>query len=325
MFCRYLRKPQIKNWKVTNRDYSQTAPEENLHLLHQTFKNYLWVFPCLTLVTIPRVLSITYFISRFMIRKDSTSNSLNVTLNCTQHITNNETDLNLDILIKYIFCATTVTIFFVAFSVSFFLAGICLGVKKREIKRKSIYCICLGVLSPCVVLHPKSRLLMVTSLTSAIFHTILCVVLLAIKSPAVSTYNFVVHKIDDTILLYLIVCLNLSLIPSYFLHIMSFEEKRQNFGLFVKLGSLCCEEKDALIWACKNNYTSLLKRSKQYLHQPKNQEQFQKNELGYNPVQIACVLGEGYLWKYFQQVFAMLHIKLIQIDLLQDILVCLRL
>ena len=40
-------------------------------------------------------------------------------------------------------------------------------------------------------------------------------------------------------------------------------------------------------WACKNNYTSLLKRSKQYLHQPKNPEQVQKNELGYNPVQIA--------------------------------------
>ena len=76
---------------------------------------------------------------------------------------------------------------------------------------------------------------------------------------------------------------------------MSFEENRQNFGLITRLGSLCCENQDAFIWACEKNYPSLLALSKKSLIDPKDPPNLLRDEKGKfgknNGVHVACIQG----------------------------------
>ena len=162
----------------------------------------------------------------------------------------------------------------------------------------------LGILSPCLVFHPESQVLLITSLISALVHSMLCLSLLIIKRVG----NHFQESADDFIVLGLVAGLIFSLVPSCFLHWMSFDENRQKFGLITRLGSLCCENEDAFIWACENNYPSLLEHSKKYLmnllfqNYLKNPSQLMKNkkgELGFfiplgknNAVHVACIKGK---------------------------------
>ena len=150
----------------------------------------------------------------------------------------------------------------------------------------------LGILSPCLVLHPKSKILPITSLISALVHSMLC---MSIKWVG---HHFQ-QSVDDFVVLGLVAGLIFSLVPSYFLHWMSFAENRQKLGLKIHLGSLCCEKEEAFIWACENNHTSLLALSKQSLMDPDKPEEFLKDAEGKfgknNAVHVACVKGKPIL------------------------------
>ena len=119
----------------------------------------------------------------------------------------------------------------------------------------------------------------------------LCLSLLIIKRAG----NHFQESADDFVVLGLVAGLIFSLVPSCFLHWMSFEENRQKFGLITRLGSLCCENEDAFIWACKNNYPSLLELSKKSLIDPKDPPNWLKDDKGKFGknigVHVACIQG----------------------------------
>ena len=194
----------------------------------------------------------------------------------------------------YILGAVLLLALFILYSVSLILTVFCLSRKGRsirEMKKTVIMNLGLGILSPCLVLHPKSKILPFTSLISALVHSMLCLSLLAIRSVG---HHFQ-QSVDDFVVLCLVTGLILSLVPSSFLHWVSFEEKRQKFGLITCIGSLCCEDEDAFIWACKNNYPSLLALSKKSLIDPKHPPNLLKDDNGKfgknNGVHVACIRG----------------------------------
>ena len=150
----------------------------------------------------------------------------------------------------------------------------------------------LGILSPCLVFHPESQVLLLTSFISTLVHLLLCLSLLAINNLG---HLFIQQSEDDFVVANLVAGLILSLVPSSFLHWMSFEENRQKFGLLTPLGSLCCEKEDAFIWACEKNYPSLLALSKKSLIDPKHPPNWLKDDKGKfgknNGVHVACIQG----------------------------------
>ena len=249
---------------------------------HQTFKNYFWVLPSYILITTPRILNLTFFISSFMVTNETSPEASAI-----------RTISDIDPIFGYIICTSTLFVVGIAYSVSLILTICCLGIPIKKLVKTHLMNLGLGVLTPCIVLQPKSSLILVTSFISTLAHICLCSSLLIIQSHRVTTRP-VLADVEDTCLISLLqVCLILTLLPSYFLHWMSDEERRQKFGLITGLiGPLSCDTKSAFIWACEKNYLNLLLLSKKYLRDKKT-GQFQKDEMGYNAVQWACARGKS--------------------------------
>ena len=297
---RYLQHPYFGNWMETNcgHAHSESTPNQKesesvlgQHELesssnqkekmpHQCLKNHLYVFPSFILVTLPRILGLTYFISRFMVGGNDTATTM-------------DTNAPADLETGYVLAAGILLALFIMYSGSLILTVFWICRKRRSITnmlKNIIMNIGLGILSPCLVFHPESQVLLLTSLISALVHFLLCLSLLVIDNLGLL---FIQQSVDDFFVACLVAGLIFSLVPSSILHWMSFEDNRQKFGLITQLGSLSCENEDAFIWACENNHPSLLALSKK----PRDEKgKFGKN----NGVHAACVKGKLNLTPIYQ-------------------------
>ena len=274
----------------------------------QTTKNALWVFPALFLVTAPRVVNLSLFFSQFMdgtpaynksygfqnatespnLHDPATTQVVHILDDAFEASDNSSDFQNTTSTYKFMFSVPTLFGCFFIYCVSLFAVTLLAMAIDMKLIKMIFLNLAYGVLSPCIVLHPKSRLLMFTTLISTLSHILLSSSLLVLKH--FTEYTLI--KVEDTVVLSLVVGLILSLFPAYFLHWMSYEENRQKFGLVSGLGSLSCLKEEALIWACSNNYPRLVRLSRKFLLDPKTKQGFQTDHLENNAVQISCIKGE---------------------------------
>ena len=274
----------------------------------QTSKNALWVFPALFLVTAPRVVNLSLFFSQFMegtpaynksygfqnatelsnLHDTANTQVLHTLDNDAFEASDNSSDFqNTTSTYKFMFSVPTLFGCFFIYCVSLFAVTLLAMAIDMKLIKMIFLNLAYGVLSPCIVLHPKSRLLVFTTLISTLSHILLSSSLLVLKH--FTEYTLI--KVEDTVVLSLVVGLILSNFPAYFLHWMSFEQNRQKFGLVSGLGSLSCLKEEALIWACSNNYPRLVRPSHKFLLDPKTKQGFQTDHLENNAVQISCIKG----------------------------------
>ena len=142
MIARYLQHPYFGNWRENNASHadsetpqnqketqsvldqneSEPSPDQKEKIPHQSWKNHLYVFPSFILVTLPRILALTYFTSRFMVRGNDTA-------------TTKDTNAPADLETGYVLAATILLAMFIIYSVALILTVICLSKKRRSIRQ----------------------------------------------------------------------------------------------------------------------------------------------------------------------------------------------
>ena len=232
----------------------------------------MWAFPLLFTIVFPRVLSFTNFTGHFMVN----TGKLNMTIShCSSE----------DARIGYLICGSTLFGFLLVYFESAILLFFFKGVDIMKHPAMCIRALALGIFGPCIVLHPDSLVLMITSLASAFAHVLLCISLLVIGQ--LPNNSFTLTAEGHTKIVCVIISLIASLSPSYIMHHLSFEDNRQENGLILSchFWSLSCDDDQAFIWACENDYPHLLQISGKFLNK--------SDKVGHNAVQVACKKGKG--------------------------------
>ena len=115
-----------------------------------------------------------------------------------------------------------------------------------------------SVIGPCVSIHPRSTLIFVSSSISMIAQVTLMAILQIVahckKDLLVEGFANEIHTFEIFYWCLIPVVIFTSL-GSYFL----LEERRQLISLKIRLGPICCDEKDQVHWACKREHLSLIK------------------------------------------------------------------
>ena len=84
-------------------------------------KNHLYVFPSMVLVTLPRILGLTYFTSQFMVKGNDTATTI-------------DANAPVDPEIGYVLAAAILLATFIIYSVALILTVFCLSRKRHSIR-----------------------------------------------------------------------------------------------------------------------------------------------------------------------------------------------
>ena len=146
-----------------------------------------------------------------------------------------------------------------------------------------------GLFGACLVVAPESKLLIFTSAVSTICHLLLLGSLAILHNNVLDTFfpgvKLVNQDKDDTRSVILAVSLMVSFVCSILLQLMSCERRRQKFGMWMRIGSLSCPDRDAFLWACERNYHDLL-------HMCTDDQRKKRDYRHLNGLHLACSKGE---------------------------------